>query len=148
MVREGEQLAALHRNIVVKVPMTVDGIRAIAHFSSRGIRTNCTLVFSSAQSILAAKAGATYLSPFLGRLDDVGSDGLRLLREITELYQTRGWKTQVLAASIRGPMHVVESAKAGADAVTCPLKTLKELFVHPLTDVGLGIFSAAAKALG
>ena len=120
MVKEGEELAKLHSNIVVKVPMIADGIKAIKYFSSKGIRTNCTLVFSAGQALLAAKAGATYVSPFLGRLDDVSTDGLQLIDDIRVIYDNYGYETQILAASIRHPMHIIECAKIGADVATCP----------------------------
>lgn len=142
MIREGEELAALHENIVVKVPMTEEGIKAIHHFHQKGIKTNCTLVFSSGQAILAAKAGATYLSPFIGRLDDVSSDGLGLIREIRTIYDNYAFDTQLLAASIRHTMHLVGCAKIGADVVTAPLDVLTGLVNHPLTTIGLEKFLA------
>lgn len=140
MIKEGEELSKIHPNIVVKVPMTKDGIKAIRYFSEKGIKTNCTLVFSAGQALLAAKAGATYVSPFLGRLDDVSSDGLKLIDEIMTIYLNYAFDTQVLAASIRHPMHIIECAKMGADVVTAPLSALMALFNHPLTDKGLEIF--------
>jgi transaldolase len=140
MFEEGMKLAGLHKNIVVKVPMTPDGIKAIKKFSDNGIKTNCTLVFTAAQALLAAKAGATYVSPFVGRLDDISSDGISLIAEIRKVYDNYGFKTQILAASIRHPMHIMECAKIGADVVTCPLDALKSLFNHPLTDAGLAKF--------
>jgi len=140
MIKEGEELSKIHPNIVVKVPMTKDGIKAIKYFSEKGIKTNCTLVFSPGQALLAAKAGATYVSPFLGRLDDVSSDGLKLIDEITTIYSNYAFKTQILAASIRHPMHIIECAKMGADVITAPLSVLMALFNHPLTDKGLEIF--------
>lgn len=142
MVAEGERLAALHENIVVKVPMTRDGIKAISHFTREGIRTNCTLVFSAGQAILAAKAGATYVSPFVGRLDDISWEGMKLIEEIREIYDTVGFDTLILAASIRSPLHIVQAAKAGADVVTCPLSAMLGLLNHPLTDIGLEKFLA------
>jgi transaldolase len=142
MVAEGRQLAELHENIVVKVPMIKDGVKAIAHFSELGIRTNCTLVFSAGQAILAAKAGATYLSPFIGRIDDISWDGMSLIKEIFEIYSTTGYQTAILAASIRSPLHIVQAAKAGADVVTCPLSAILGLLNHPLTDIGLEKFLA------
>lgn len=142
MVAEGEKLAALHENIVVKVPMTRDGIKAISHFTNEGIRTNCTLVFSAGQAILAAKAGATYVSPFVGRLDDISWEGMKLIEEIREIYDTVGYETLILAASIRSPLHIVQAAKAGADVVTCPLSAMLGLLNHPLTDIGLEKFLA------
>jgi transaldolase len=145
MVAEGEKLAALHENIVVKVPMIREGVKAIAHFSNMGIKTNCTLVFSAGQAILAAKAGATYLSPFIGRIDDISWDGMSLIKEIYKIYNTAGYETAILAASIRSPLHIVEAAKAGADVVTCPLSAILGLFNHPLTDIGLEKFLADHK---
>ena len=145
MVEEGERLAALHTNIVVKVPMTVDGVKAISHFTKIGIRTNCTLVFSSGQAILAAKAGATYLSPFIGRIDDSSWDGIELIEQIAEIYSIQGYETEILAASVRNPLHIVRSAQAGADVVTCPLSAIMGLFKHPLTDIGLAQFLADHK---
>jgi transaldolase len=145
MVEEGERLAALHTNIVVKVPMTVDGVKAISHFTKKGIRTNCTLVFSSGQAILAAKAGATYLSPFIGRIDDSSWDGIELIEQIAEIYSIQGYETEILAASVRNPLHIVRSAQAGADVVTCPLSAIMGLFKHPLTDIGLAQFLADHK---
>jgi transaldolase len=145
MVDEGERLAGLHPNIVVKVPMIVDGVKAISHFTKKGIRTNCTLVFSSGQAILAAKAGATYLSPFIGRLDDSSWDGIELIQQIAEIYSIQGYETEILAASIRNPLHIVKSAQAGADVVTCPLSAIMGLFKHPLTDIGLAQFLADHK---
>ncbi|NVO01256.1 MAG: fructose-6-phosphate aldolase [Bacteroidetes bacterium] len=140
MIREGELLASLHPNIVVKVPMIKEGIKAIKYFSSKGIRTNCTLVFSAGQAILAAKAGATYVSPFIGRLDDAGTDGLDLIDQIVNIYQIHGFETQVLAASIRHTMHIIKCAEIGADVVTCPLSVIMGLLYHPLTDIGLATF--------
>lgn len=140
MVREGEMLASLHPQIVVKVPMTKDGIKAIKYFSDKGIRTNCTLVFSAGQAILAAKAGATYVSPFIGRLDDTSTDGVDLIDQIVTIYGNYGFETQVLAASIRHTMHIVNCAMVGADVVTCPLDAILGLFKHPLTDIGLAKF--------
>lgn len=142
MVREGDALATLHPNIVVKIPMIKDGVRALKYFSSKGIKTNCTLVFSSGQALLAAKAGATYVSPFIGRLDDVSTDGMDLIRSIVKIYRNYGFKTQVLAASVRHAMHIVYCAEAGADVVTCPLPPIMALLQHPLTDVGLEKFLA------
>lgn len=140
IVREGEKLAALHKNIVVKVPMIKDGIKAIKYFTEKGIRTNCTLVFSPGQAILAAKAGATYLSPFLGRLDDISTDSYRLIEDIRLIYDNYGYTTQILAASVRHPMHIVECAKIGADVTTSPLSAILALLKHPLTDSGLAQF--------
>jgi transaldolase len=141
MVEEGEKLAALHPNIVVKVPMIREGIKAISYFSSKGIRTNCTLVFSAGQAILAAKAGATYLSPFIGRIDDSSWDGMELIKQIAEIYAVQGYETLILAASVRNPLHIVKSAQFGADVVTCPLSAILGLLKHPLTDIGLEQFT-------
>ena len=140
IVEEGKKLAAIHPNIVVKVPMIKDGIKAISYFSEQGINTNCTLVFSAGQAILAAKAGATYLSPFVGRVDDVNWDGMKLIEEIVSIYSIQGYATEILAASIRTPLHIVQAAKAGADVVTCPLSSIMGLLNHPLTDIGLAKF--------
>ncbi|MDX2001146.1 MAG: fructose-6-phosphate aldolase [Chitinophagales bacterium] len=145
MISEGEALAALDPNIVVKVPMTKDGIKAIVYFSSKGIKTNCTLVFSAGQAILAAKAGATYLSPFIGRIDDINWDGLELIDQIVRIYSNYGFRTQVLAASIRNPLHIVKCAELGADVITGPLSSIEGLFNHPLTDIGLEKFLADHK---
>ncbi len=145
MVREGEALAKLDDKIVVKVPMTKDGVKAIRYFSDKGIKTNCTLVFSAGQAILAAKAGATYVSPFIGRLDDIGTDGLNLINQIVTIYHAQGYETQVLAASIRHTMHLIHCAEIGADVVTCPLNVITSLLKHPLTDSGLATFLADAK---
>ncbi len=145
MIAEGEKLAALHHNIVVKVPMIKDGIKAISYFTSKGIRTNCTLVFSAGQAILAAKAGATYLSPFIGRIDDMNWDGIELIKSIAEIYAVQGYQTEILAASIRNPLHIVKSAEFGADVVTCPLSAILGLLKHPLTDIGLAQFLADHK---
>ncbi|MFD2247644.1 fructose-6-phosphate aldolase [Pontibacter ruber] len=142
MVREGEILADLHPNIVVKVPMIRDGVKAIRYFSEKGIKTNCTLVFSAGQALLAAKAGATYVSPFVGRLDDVSTDGLQLIEQIVQIYGNYGYQTQVLAASVRHVMHLVQCAEIGADVVTCPLNVITSLLNHPLTDIGLQKFLA------
>lgn len=140
MIKEGEELAALHPRIVVKVPMTKDGVKAIRYFSEKGIKTNCTLVFSSGQALLAAKAGATYVSPFLGRLDDISTDGLHLISEIRTIYDNYAFQTQILAASVRHSMHIINCAKIGADVVTCPLAPILSLLKHPLTDSGLDQF--------
>lgn len=140
MVEEGKVLADLAPNIVVKVPMTRDGVKALNWFSDHDIRTNCTLVFSSGQAILAAKAGATYLSPFIGRIDDINWDGMSLIREIAEIYAIQGFDTAILAASIRNARHIVDAAKSGADVVTCPLSAILGLLNHPLTDIGLEKF--------
>ena len=140
IVAEGKVLAAMHKNIVVKVPMIKDGIKAISWFTANDIRTNCTLVFSAGQAILAAKAGATYLSPFVGRVDDITWDGIQLIEEIAGIYSMQGYMTEILAASIRTPLHIVQAAKAGADVVTCPLSSIMGLLNHPLTDIGLQKF--------
>lgn len=140
IIREGEQLASLHPQIVVKVPMIKDGVKAIRYFHENGIKTNCTLVFSAGQALLAAKAGATYVSPFIGRLDDVSTDGLQLIEDIRTIYDNYGYETQILAASIRHNMHVIECAKLGADVMTGPLSVILSLLNHPLTDIGLAKF--------
>lgn len=142
IVKEGEALAALNPKIVVKVPMIKDGIKAIKYFSSKGIRTNCTLIFSPGQALLAAKAGATYVSPFLGRLDDISTDGLQLIEDIRLIFDNYGYPTEILAASIRGPLHIVACAKLGADVITAPLAAITALLKHPLTDSGLATFLA------
>ncbi|WP_420322774.1 fructose-6-phosphate aldolase [Flagellimonas sp.] len=142
MVKEGEELAKLHDQIVVKVPMIKDGVKALKYFSDNGIRTNCTLVFSAGQALLAAKAGATYVSPFLGRLDDISTDGLNLIAEIRQIYDNYGFETQILAASIRHTMHVIDCAKLGSDVMTGPLSSIMGLLKHPLTDIGLEKFLA------
>ncbi|WP_291105864.1 MULTISPECIES: fructose-6-phosphate aldolase [unclassified Dysgonomonas] len=145
MIREGEELAALHKNIVVKVPCIEDGIKAIKYFTKKGIRTNCTLVFSVGQALLAAKAGATYVSPFVGRLDDISSDGIELVSKIVDMYTTYDMSTQVLAASIRSTQHIIQCIEVGADVATCPLSAIKGLLKHPLTDSGLVTFLADYK---
>lgn len=142
IVREGEALADLHPNIVVKVPMIRDGVKAIRYFSDKGIKTNCTLIFSAGQALLAAKAGATYVSPFIGRLDDVSTNGLSLIEQIVQIYDNYGYQTEVLAASVRHVMHLVQCAEIGADVVTCPLNVILGLLKHPLTDSGLATFLA------
>jgi transaldolase len=142
IVSEGEKLAALHPQIVVKVPMIKDGVKALKYFSEKGIKTNCTLVFSPGQAILAAKAGATYVSPFIGRLDDISFDGVELIKQIVHIYRTYSFSTQVLAASIRHTIHLVKCAEAGADVATCPLNVITDLLKHPLTDSGLAKFLA------
>lgn len=142
IIKEGEALAKLHKQIVVKVPMIKDGVKAIKYFSSKGIKTNCTLVFSAGQALLAAKAGATYVSPFIGRLDDVSTDGLQLISDIRLIYDNYGYTTQILAASVRHPMHIIDCAKLGADVATCPLSAITALLKHPLTDNGLAQFLA------
>ena len=140
IIKEGEALANLHKQIVIKVPMIEEGIKAIRYFSDKGLKTNCTLVFSAGQALLAAKAGATYVSPFIGRLDDISTDGLNLISEIREIYDNYGFKTQILAASIRHTMHIIDCAKLGADVITGPLSAIKGLMKHPLTDIGLEKF--------
>lgn len=142
MIKEGQELSDLHNSIVVKIPMTTEGIRAIKWLSERKIKTNCTLVFSAGQALLAAKAGATYVSPFLGRLDDISANGLALIAQIRSIYDNYGFKTEILAASIRHPMHIIECAEIGADVVTSPLKSILQLAQHPLTDIGLKQFLA------
>jgi len=145
MVAEGKKLAALHKNIVVKVPMIKEGIKAIKWFTDNGIRTNCTLVFSAGQAILAAKAGASYVSPFLGRIDDSGWDGMDLIHQIRQIFSIQGYTTEILAASIRNPNHIIKCAEAGADVCTCPLSSILGLLKHPLTDLGLAQFLEDAK---
>lgn len=142
MVREGEELAALHKNIVVKIPMVTDGLKAIKYFSNKGIRTNCTLIFSSGQALVAAKAGATYVSPFVGRLDDISTDGLLLIEQIRLIFDNYAYETEILAASVRHPMHIINCASIGADVMTGPLSVIKALVKHPLTDSGLEQFLA------
>jgi transaldolase len=145
MITEGQELAALHPNIVVKVPMIKDGIKAIKWFTDNGIKTNCTLVFSAGQAILAAKAGASYVSPFIGRIDDGGWDGMELIGQIANIYTIQGFKTEILAASIRNPLHIIKAAESGADVCTCPLDSILGLLKHPLTDIGLAKFLEDAK---
>ncbi|AVI51596.1 fructose-6-phosphate aldolase [Pukyongia salina] len=145
ILREGKELAALHDQIVVKVPMIKEGVKAIKYFSDHGIKTNCTLVFSAGQALLAAKAGATYVSPFIGRLDDISTDGLNLIAEIRLIYDNYGFETQILAASVRHTMHVLECAKIGSDVMTGPLSSIEGLLKHPLTDSGLEKFLADYK---
>jgi transaldolase len=140
MVSEGKQLAALHKNIVVKVPMTIEGLKAIRYFSKEGIKTNCTLIFSAGQALLAAKAGATYVSPFLGRLDDISYNGLDLIQQIRLIFDNYVFPTQILAASVRHPMHIIQCAEIGADVITSPLKVIQSLANHPLTESGLRQF--------
>ena len=145
IIREGDELAELHPNIVVKVPMIRDGIKAIKYFSDKGIKTNCTLIFSAGQALLAAKAGATYVSPFVGRLDDIGHDGLLLVEQIVNIFSNYGYPTEVLAASVRHVPHLIQCAEIGADVVTCPLSVITGLLNHPLTDKGLATFLADHK---
>ncbi len=145
MIREGKELAAINDKIVVKIPMIRDGVKAIKYLTSEGIRTNCTLVFSPGQALLAAKAGASYVSPFIGRLDDIATDGLSLIEQIVLIYQNYGYETEVLAASVRHTMHLIQCAEIGADVVTCPLNVITGLLKHPLTDAGLEKFLADHK---
>jgi len=145
IVAEGKILAAIHPNIVVKVPMIKDGVKAIKWFTDNGIRTNCTLVFSAGQAILCAKAGAAYVSPFIGRIDDSGWDGLELIKQIRHIYTLQGYKTEILAASIRSALHIIKCAEAGANVCTCPLDSILGLLKHPLTDIGLAKFLEDAK---
>ncbi|PLX14222.1 MAG: fructose-6-phosphate aldolase [Marinilabiliales bacterium] len=145
MIKEGEALAALHPQIVVKIPMIKEGIKAIKYLTEKGIKTNCTLVFSAGQALLAAKAGATYVSPFIGRLDDISTDGVELIAQIVEMYSYYGFETEVLAASIRHTMHIIQCMEAGADVATCPLNAILGLLNHPLTDIGLEKFLADYK---
>ncbi len=147
MIKEGKALSEIHPNIVVKVPMIKDGIKAIKWFTDHGIRTNCTLVFSAGQAILAAKAGAAYVSPFIGRIDDGSWDGIELISQIAHIFSVQGFETEILAASIRNPLHIVRSAEAGADICTCPLDSILGLLKHPLTDIGLAKFIEDAKKM-
>lgn len=147
IIEEGKALAALHPNIVVKVPMIKDGVKAIKWFTDNGIKTNCTLVFSAGQAILAAKAGATYVSPFIGRIDDSGWDGVQLIEQIARIFALQGYRTQVLAASIRSANHIVQCAEAGAHVCTCPLEPILGLLKHPLTDLGLARFLEDSKKM-
>jgi len=142
IVKEGENLATWHRNIVVKVPLIADGLKAVKVLSGKGIKTNVTLCFSAAQALLAAKAGATYISPFVGRLDDIATEGMDVIRDIRLIYDNYGIETQILTASARSPMHFVEAARIGSDAITAPFSVLKQLVHHPLTDIGLQKFLA------
>ena len=147
MVAEGKKLAAIHKNIVVKIPMIKDGIKAIKWFTDNGIRTNCTLVFSAGQAILAAKAGAAYVSPFIGRIDDSSWDGIALIEQLAHIFSVQVFYTEILAASIRNPLHIVRSAEAGAHICTCPLDSIMGLLKHPLTDIGLAKFLEDAKKM-
>ena len=147
MVAEGKALAAIHPNIVVKVPMIRDGIKAIKWFTDNDIRTNCTLVFSAGQAILAAKAGAAYVSPFIGRIDDSSWDGIQLIEQLSHIFMVQGFETEILAASIRNPLHIVRAAEAGAHICTCPLSSILGLLKHPLTDIGLAQFLEDAKKM-
>jgi transaldolase len=145
IIAEGKDLAKIHKNIVVKVPMIKEGVKAIKWFTDNGIRTNCTLVFSAGQAILAAKAGAAYVSPFIGRIDDSGWDGMELIHQLRQIFTMQGYKTEILAASIRNPNHIIKCAEAGADVCTCPLESILGLLKHPLTDIGLAKFLEDAK---
>lgn len=147
IVAEGKELAAIHPNIVVKVPMIKDGVKALKWFTENGIRTNCTLVFSAGQAILAAKAGATYVSPFIGRIDDSSWDGMELIGQMAHIYSLQKYKSEILAASIRSPLHIVKAAELGADVCTCPLESILGLLKHPLTDIGLAKFLEDAKKM-
>ncbi len=147
IIAEGKSLAAIHPNIVVKVPMIKDGVKALKWFTDNGIKTNCTLVFSAGQAILAAKAGATYVSPFVGRIDDGNWDGMELIGQIAQIYSLQGFKTEILAASIRSSLHIVRAAELGADVCTCPLEPILGLLKHPLTDIGLAKFLDDAKKM-
>lgn len=142
MIREGEELIEIDDKIVVKIPMIKEGVKALKYFSNKGIRTNCTLVFSAGQALMAAKAGATYVSPFIGRLDDISTDGIALIEQILTIYRNYGYETQVLAASVRHPMHIIQCAEIGADVMTGPLSAMEALLKHPLTDLGLEKFLA------
>jgi transaldolase len=146
MVAEANEFIKIHKNIIVKVPMTKEGIKVIKHLSGRGIKTNCTLIFGAGQALVAAKAGATYVSPFIGRLDDIAYDGLELIAQIRQIYDNYGIQTKILAASIRGPVHIIKCAEIGADVATCPLSSITALLKHPLTDSGLEKFLADHKA--
>ncbi|HET7819069.1 MAG TPA: fructose-6-phosphate aldolase [Bacteroidia bacterium] len=142
IIKEGDKLAKLHKQIVVKVPMIKDGVKALRYFTDKGIKTNCTLVFTAGQALLAAKAGATYVSPFIGRLDDIGFDGMELIAQIRLIYDNYGYETKILAASVRNSMHIIKCAELGADVATCPLSAITGLLQHPLTDKGLAQFLA------
>jgi transaldolase len=145
IVDQGQKLAAIHKNIVVKVPMIIEGVKAIKWFTDNGIRTNCTLIFSAGQAMLAAKAGAAYVSPFIGRIDDSGWDGIELIQQIAHIYAVQNIKTEILAASIRSALHIIKCAEAGANVCTCPLESILGLAKHPLTDIGLAKFMEDAK---
>lgn len=147
MIKEGREIAAIHPNMVVKIPMTVEGLKAVKVLTAEGVKTNVTLVFSAAQALLAARAGATYVSPFLGRLDDISMPGIDLINDITEIFQMHGIETEIIAASIRNPIHVIDCAKAGADIATVPYKVLEQMTKHPLTDQGIAKFQADYKAV-
>lgn len=147
MIKEAEDLASIHPNIVVKIPMTYDGLKSVSYLSKKGIKTNVTLIFSVAQALLAARAGATYVSPFLGRLDDIGSNGLILIKDISEIFNIHGIQTEIIAASIRNPIHVIEAAKLGAHIGTVPPSVIRTLLKHPLTDIGIEKFMADWKSV-
>ncbi|MGG7178778.1 fructose-6-phosphate aldolase [Clostridium paraputrificum] len=140
MIKEGEELAKIHKNIVVKIPMTKDGLKAVSYLSKKSIKTNVTLIFSATQALMAARAGATYVSPFLGRLDDIGSNGMTLVSDISEIFSIHGIETEIIAASVRNPIHIIEAAKAGADIATVPPTVIEVLIKHPLTDLGIERF--------
>ena len=140
MIKEAAELSKIHKNIVIKIVNTPEGLKAVKQLAGKGIKTNVTLTFSANQALLAAKAGATYVSPFIGRLDDVGEDGMQVIRDIVQIYRNYGFKTKVLVASVRGPLHVLEAAKIGADACTCPPEVIEKMFKHPLTDAGIKRF--------
>ena len=140
MIKEAAELSKIHKNIVLKIVNTPEGLKAVKQLAGKGIKTNVTLTFSANQALLAAKAGATYVSPFIGRLDDVGEDGMQVIRDIVQIYRNYGFKTKVLVASVRGPLHVLEAAKIGADACTCPPEVIEKMFKHPLTDAGIKRF--------
>ena len=147
MIKEGREIAAIHPNMVVKIPMTVEGLKDVKVLHAEGIKTNVTLIFSAAQALLAARAGATYVSPFLGRLDDISMPGIDLINEITEIFMMHDIQTEIIAASIRNPIHVIDCAKAGADIATVPYKVLEQMTKHPLTDQGIAKFQADYKAV-
>lgn len=147
MIAEGREIAAIHPNMVVKIPMTVEGLKAVKVLSAEGIKTNVTLIFSAAQALLAARAGATYVSPFLGRLDDISMPGIDLIQDITEIFQVHNIETQIIAASVRNPIHVIDCARAGADIATVPYKVIEQMTKHPLTDAGIEKFQADYKAV-
>ncbi|MEI7824679.1 MAG: fructose-6-phosphate aldolase [Chlorobiaceae bacterium] len=147
MIAEGEELAAIHENVVVKCPLTINGLKAISHFSEQGIRTNATLVFSASQALLAAKAGASYVSPFVGRLDDISAEGMALVKQIVTIYDNYGYMTEVIVASVRHPLHVIDAAMIGADIATIPFSVIRQLVNHPLTDLGLKKFMEDAAVM-
>ncbi|MDO5409651.1 MAG: fructose-6-phosphate aldolase [Lachnospiraceae bacterium] len=147
MIAEGREIAAIHPNMVVKIPMTVEGLKAVKALTAEGIKTNVTLIFSAAQALLAARAGATYVSPFLGRLDDISTPGIDLIKDITEIFMVHGIETEIISASVRNPIHVIDCAKAGADIATVPYKVIEQMTKHPLTDAGIAKFQADYKAV-